>query len=73
MSRPRVIAALLLAVFAVILILQNTEPVETRLLFTTVTMPRAVLLILTTLVGFALGLLVCLIGSRRKPDWPPPG
>ncbi len=70
MKRAKVIGALVLAVVAIVVILQNTEPVETRLLFMTVTMPRAVLLMLTTLVGFALGLLVCLIRPRRKPGSP---
>lgn len=66
MRRLRIIAAVTLAALAVIVILQNTAPVETRLLFATVTMPRAALLILTTLVGFALGLLTSYIGRRRS-------
>lgn len=74
-SKPRLIAALLLAILAIVLVLQNTEPVETRLLFMTVTMPRAVLLLLTTLVGFAIGLLACLLPRHKKPPAagaPPP-
>ncbi len=66
MRRLRIIAAVTLAALAVIVILQNTAPVETRLLFATVTMPRAALLILTTLAGFALGLLTSYIGRRRS-------
>lgn len=66
MRRLRIIATVTLAALAVIVILQNTAPVETRLLFATVTMPRAALLILTTLAGFALGLLTSYIGRRRS-------
>ena len=67
MRRAKIIAALTLTVLVIVVVLQNTEPVETRLLFMTVTMPRAALLGLTVLVGFALGLLACLIGSRKRP------
>ena len=66
MKQFKVIAALLLTVLVIVIVLQNTEPVETRLLFMTVTMPRAALLALTTLVGFALGLLACLIATRNE-------
>jgi len=56
MNRLRTGLFALLAVVVVIVVLQNTGPVETRLLFATVTMPRAVLLFVTLLVGFVLGL-----------------
>ena len=73
MKRAKIIAALVLTVLVIVIVLQNTEPVATKLLFITVIMPRAALLALTTLVGFALGLLACLITTRKKPDPPPPG
>lgn len=38
------------------IILQNMASVETRILFLSVTMPRAALLVITLLVGFFLGL-----------------
>lgn len=60
---PRIIAAVVLLALVVVLVLQNTEPVETRFLFATVSMPRALLLVLTLLVGFALGLLA----ARWRP------
>lgn len=44
------------AVLLVIVVLQNTQSVETKILFVTVAMPRAVLLFVTLLVGFVLGL-----------------
>ena len=43
---------------AIILVLQNTQEVETRLLFITFAMPRAVLLLVTLLIRSILGLLL---------------
>lgn len=66
LKRLRLILTLVLAILVVIVVLQNTEGVETRVLFATVTMPRAVLLLTTTLIGFALGILTSLVWMRRK-------
>ncbi len=64
----KTIVILLLAIVVVIVVLQNREPVETRLLWETVTMPLAVLLATTTGIGFALGILVSVIVRyRRRP------
>ena len=65
MERFKLIAAAILALLGVIIILQNTEPVETRLLFATITMPRAILLLGTTLIGFILGMLVSFFFKRK--------
>ncbi len=54
---------LVLAVFGVIIVRQNTAAVETRILSVTVAMPRAVLLWSSLLVGFVLGILVSLRAS----------
>lgn len=66
MKRIRLIAILVLAVLVVIVVLQNTEPVETRLLFATVSMPRAVLLFTTALIGYAMGILTSLVWMRGQ-------
>ena len=66
MKKLRLIVTLVLAVLVVIVVLQNTDAVETRLLFATVTMPRAVLLLTTTLIGFALGILTSLVWMRKQ-------
>ena len=58
MNRFKMISITILAILGVIIILQNMETVETQLLFFTIPMPRAVLLMVTTLIGFALGVLV---------------
>ena len=57
MKRMKLIVAIAITVAAIIVVLQNTEAVETRLLFITVTMPRALLLLVTLMSGFILGLL----------------
>jgi uncharacterized integral membrane protein len=59
------IAVIVLAVAAVVL--QNTQTVETKLLFLTVTMPNAALLFGTLMIGFAIGVLTARhIASRAK-------
>ncbi len=69
MGRFKIIAAAILALLGTIIILQNTAPVETKLLFFSITMPRAILLMGTTLIGFALGVLVSLFFQRQdKPQ-----
>ena len=65
MQRLKLIAIAILALLGVIIILQNTEPVETIILFRSITMPRAILLMGTTLIGFALGVLVSLFVKRK--------
>lgn len=55
--------AAIATVLITIVVVQNTESVETRLLFARVSMPRAVLLFSTLAIGFVLGLLI----ARRRP------
>ncbi len=62
----KLVALLVLAVLAIVLVIQNTQAVATRLLFVTVSMPLAALLALTLLIGFAGGVLIALkIGKPR--------
>ena len=58
------VAALLL----LIVIIQNTEHVNTRVLFWTFNMPRVVLLFLAMVIGFALGMTAALtwFAPRRR-------
>ncbi len=63
MRRFRLGASALIATLLIILILQNMVTVEVRLLWWTVAMPRAILLVLTAMAGFAVGILV---GMRRS-------
>ena len=66
MNRFKMISIAVLSILGVIIILQNTEPVETRLLFLSIIMPRAILLMGTTLIGFALGILVSFFFQRKE-------
>lgn len=52
----------------VIVVLQNTESVETRVLFFSFTMPRALLLVITLVVGVIAGLLMGSRLRRNKAD-----
>lgn len=53
-------------VLLIIVIIQNMETVETRILFMTLSMPRAVLLFLFAAIGFALGLYHAAYGKKRR-------
>ncbi len=63
------IAAFVLIV--VVVVLQNTQAVETKLLFLTVTMPNAALLFGTLIIGFVIGVLtaghIVSIAKRGPP------
>jgi len=63
------IAMVVVAVVAIIVVLQNTETVETEILFFTLKLPRAVLLLSTLVIGFLLGLLTASrFFGKKKSD-----
>ena len=62
----RLIMVALVAVLSLILVLQNTETVETKVFFDTVAMPRAVLLAITFLLGVVVGLLIPFLRKRTS-------
>lgn len=66
MAKLKPILASLVAVLLIIVVLQNTETVETRLLFATVSMPRAILLLVTFVAGGLVGLLLATRLSKRR-------
>ena len=66
MERFKLVSIAVLVILGVIIILQNTQPVETRILLMTITMPRAILLMGTTLIGFALGVLVSFLFQKKE-------
>jgi uncharacterized integral membrane protein len=55
MRHWKLIVFVVAALLTIIIVVQNTQAVETKLLFVTLTMPRAVLLFVTLLIGFVLG------------------
>ena len=69
MKKVKVIGIILVSILALIIFLQNTESVETKLLFMTVTMPRVLLLILTFIAGFIVGLVTAsyILRKSEKP------
>ena len=75
MQRAKIVTAAIVALLTLIVVLQNTQAVETKILFITVTMPRALLLIVTLLAGFILGILTVshYTGKTRKQDEKPSG
>lgn len=62
--RVKLVILSVLAALGLLIILQNTESVETRILFARIVMPRAALLFLTLLIGFLLGVLTSWRASR---------
>ncbi len=66
MKKAKLIAIIVISILAFIIFLQNTESVETRILFTKVAMPRAILLILTFLVGFVAGIITTSFLLRKS-------
>ena len=57
MNKVKLVAIAVTSFLVLIVVLQNTQAVETNLLFLTVTMPRAALLFGTLIIGFAIGVL----------------
>lgn len=69
MSKVKILVAALLALLVLIVVLQNTETVETRILFVSIEMPRAALLFGTLVVGFAIGVLTAgrIVSKSKTP------
>jgi uncharacterized integral membrane protein len=57
LSKLKVVAIAVITLVVVVVVLQNTQSVETKLLFFAVTMPNAALLFGTLIIGFAIGVL----------------
>ena len=66
MKKAKLIAIVVISILAFIIFLQNTESVETKILFMKVAMPRAILLISTFLVGFVAGTITTSLLLRKS-------
>ena len=66
MKRIKFIGIGLLVLLIIIVVLQNTERVDTNILFFTITMPRALLLMATAAIGFIIGLMSSLKIRKGK-------
>jgi lipopolysaccharide assembly protein A len=65
MNTKSIIIIILIAVFLIVL-LQNTQVVELRLLFWKITMSRVILFPLTLLIGFVIGYITAKLGKRKE-------
>ncbi len=66
MKKFKLIIVVIVSILALIIFLQNTESVQTKLLFMTVAMPRALLLISTFLIGFVAGIITASLLLRKS-------
>jgi uncharacterized integral membrane protein len=66
MQKAKHILWIILLILVVIVILQNTASVETKILFVTITMPRAVLLFITGVLGYAIGAITTLSLCKKS-------
>jgi uncharacterized integral membrane protein len=71
MKKFKIIAIAVVLLLVLIIILQNTQSVETRILFAKITMPAAFLLMLTFVCGFIAGLLTTLRLDSKTKENPP--
>jgi len=58
MKLGKIVILIILTLLLIVVVLQNTQNIETKILFFTFQMPRALLLFMTTILGFLLGLTV---------------
>ena len=66
MQKAKLISAIVAILLVVIVILQNTQAVETKLLFITITAPIAVLVGSSLLIGIVAGMLIAMTLSSKK-------
>jgi len=59
-SKFKLVTLLILAIVALIVVMQNMQMVSARLLFVTISMPQAIMLVLMLLVGFTGGVFAAL-------------
>ncbi len=70
MKNLKLYSFLILAVLAILIILQNTVEVQIRILFLTMNAPLALFLLITLLLGIVLGILIAYLidhKARKRP------
>ena len=67
-NRTAVNVGIVISLLILIVVLQNTQSVETQFLFARIVMPRALLLLITFLAGCVTGLAVALQIRRGRAD-----
>jgi len=72
MNKLKLVAIAVLVLIVVVVVLQNTQAVETKLLFLTLTLPNAALLFGMLIIGFAIGVFtaghIVSAAKRQLPD-----
>ncbi len=66
MKKVKIVFIILISVALVLLAVQNTAPIQTRFLWLSAELPAVLLLFLTAIGGFIVGLLVALF-MRKTP------
>ncbi|GAB5559104.1 MAG: hypothetical protein SynsKO_07510 [Synoicihabitans sp.] len=72
MRKFKIYLLITMIVLASIVIAQNTAVVETKVLFMTISMPRAGLLATTLAVGILIGIALTLLWRRKQDKVTPP-
>lgn len=67
-TKLRIAGIAIVAILVLVVVLQNTDAVETKVLFVTITVPRAALLFGTLIVGYVLGIFTATRMVSRKSD-----
>ena len=65
MRKIKLVTIIVVSVLTIVILLQNTETVETRILLAKVPMSRALLMMLIFVMGFVVGILVPTYFLRR--------
>ena len=58
MRKVKLVVIIVISILTIVILLQNAEPVQARVLFATVQMSQALLMMLTFVLGFVVGILV---------------
>lgn len=66
MARMKMLVIAVLVAATAIVVLQNTESVETKLLVATISMPRALLITVAFLAGAVCGILISTRVAKKK-------
>jgi len=66
MKNIKLFLFLLLSIILVLVVVQNTDPIQARFLWLTVEVPAIILLFVTAAGGFVSGLLVALLMKSRE-------
>ena len=66
MRKVKLVAIVVISILTVIILLRNTEPVEAYILLKPATISLSLVMILTFVLGFLVGILVATYSLRRK-------